>query len=117
MRRRFVIKASLAAKRRAQIKAASTADMLDTFQNKLAEIGIESSTNVQASDEIREVIVDPSDYDVLWTDTDGMFGEPGATWSLGDLKEYWNGNNMSDPILAEYPDFGSWYADTTSIDY
>ena len=114
MKRSFVIKASLAAKRRAQIKAASTADMLDAFESKLAEVGIESSTNVQASDEIREAIIDPSDYDEIWIDNDGSFGEPGAQYSLGEIKEYWNGNNSSDPILTEYTDFNSWWADTQS---
>lgn len=115
MKRRFVIKASLAAKRRAQIKAASTADMLDTFQKKLAEVGIESSTDVQASNELREVIVNPSDYDEIWIDNEGSFGEPGAQYSLGEIKEYWNGNNSSDPILTEYSDFNTWWADTQSV--
>lgn len=112
-------------KRRIVIKASkSTADMLDAFEAKLAELNVESSTDVECAtgdpemDDImteeRHVNIDNEDYSRLFKDVGGGFDVDDEIISLADMKQYWNDNNMGDPVLEEYIDFDSWFKDTRS---
>ena len=115
MKRQFVVKASTEAVARKQenVQAASTADMLDAFQDKLEEFGVESSTDVKASEEDdRKVEIYDSDYDEKYEDVYGSFGDPGQVYSLAVIKMYWNNNRYSDPVLESYSSFDEWWKDT-----
>lgn len=47
-----------------------------------------------------------------YVDVDGVLGSAGEEWSLMDLKQLWNDNCESDPIMSEYSSFNAWWADT-----
>lgn len=47
-----------------------------------------------------------------YIDVDGMFGEPGAIVTDDEMHAYWDAEHKDDPVLAEYPDFESWWSDT-----
>lgn len=64
------------------------------------------------SDSSRDVTISDSDYNLYYEDEYGGFGEPGETYSLGEIKTYWNENNEGDPVLAQYDSFDAWWADT-----
>lgn len=125
MIKQIVVKASKDARNRKRIKAAvSTQEMLSAFEEKLAEAGIESSTEVECTtgdpemDDImtkeRQVKIYDRDWSVKYEDVGGGFDSDQSIMSLGEIKEYWNENNMGDPVLEEYPDFESWFKDTRS---
>ena len=99
--------------RRTVIKAseASVQDMLDAFEEKLAEFDVQSKTNVSCSTGTKDVIIDDSDYDVYYIDNGG-FGQPGEVYSLGEIKLMWNNDCDSDPICSQYASFDEWFADT-----
>lgn len=129
------------AKKMQSIKAShSTAEMLDAFEDKLAEFGIESSTKVCSDEETeydiescdaimsstgdpemdkimskeREVEIYDEDYRDFYTDSAGGFGVDGVNYSLADMKNYWNQNSLGDPSLAYYNSFEDWWNDTRS---
>lgn len=114
MKRQIVVKASSEPVRKVIKASKSTADMLDAFQDKLEEFGIESSTDVRASEEDdRKVEIYDSDYEEKYIDVgQGFGGEQTDVYSVGEMKEYWNENNIGDPVLAEYPDFDAWFKET-----
>lgn len=123
MGKRIVVKASKNATKRRTVQASrSTQDMLDAFEAKLAEVGIESATDVEccddqsisASDDYhnRQVEIYGEDWQEKYEDVGGGFDSDGEIISLGDIKKYWNENNMDDPILAEYSSFDEWFRDT-----
>lgn len=58
------------------------------------------------------VKISANDYDTLYTDISGVFGEPGVTISLGEMKEYWNEEKDNDPVLSDYDSYDEWWADT-----
>lgn len=60
----------------------------------------------------KEVAISDSDYDTYYEDENGGFGDPGETYSLGEIKTYWNENNEGDPALAQYSSFSDWWKDT-----
>lgn len=106
MKKRFTIKAST-----------SIDDMLAAFEDKLADLGVESSTTIQSSEAIygdREVEIYDEDWDDCYEDVGGGFGAPGAVYSLGQIKEEWNSDNEEDPSMASFPDFDSWWDETRS---
>lgn len=77
MKRNFVIKASEEAKVRrnakAEVKASnSTSDMLAAFEDKLYEMGIESSTEVKAND----------DYDDAVCEEGMIYEDPEGSWEI-----------------------------------
>lgn len=49
----------------------------------------------------------------VYLDDTGLFGGHDAMTSK-ELEDYYAENKHSDPVLAEYPDFESWYSATTS---
>ena len=110
MTRRFTCKPSAQA-----IKAATSADMIDAFESRIAELSVRSKTDVTCSDEseTRKVDIYEYDYDVDYKDVGGGFGEPGAVYSLAEIKEFWNNENTNDPILSDYPTYDSWFKDTS----
>lgn len=116
MRRRFTRKPSIQASRRAVKAAVSTADMLDAFEHRLSELGVNSKTNVSCSSddeaEERSVNISGTDYQYRYEDVEGGFGEPGKVYSLAEIKEFWNKENMNDPVLADYPSYDLWWKDT-----
>ena len=97
----------------------TTSEMLDAFEDKLAEFGIESSTDVTAGSDLdsirsnqRAVEIYGEDYQTKFEDLDGCFGEAGDIVSLAEIKEYWHENSLYNPIPAAYSDFDSWFEDT-----
>ena len=60
----------------------------------------------------RHVTIDKGDYSRLFKDVGGGFDADNEIISLADMKQYWNDNNMGDPVLEEYIDFDSWFKDT-----
>lgn len=76
------------------------------LQNKIAELGggvedINSSTSITAASE-------------SYKDTSGIMGIPGEIWTTAELSEYWNNEQMDDPVMSEYDSFESWFSDTVS---
>lgn len=117
MRKRVVVKASQSARRRQVVQASrSTGDMLNAFEAKLAEFGIESSTQIEATEYPAfldgQVDVYGEDYHEKYEDVGGGFGEPGEIYSLADIKAYWNTEKDNDPVLEEYSSFDAWFRDT-----
>ena len=115
MVRKFVVKANKTVAKRKPVKAATSAEMLSAFQDRLADFGVESKTDIECRTVTRDVIINDSDYDEYFTDENGGFGDPGEVYSLGEIKQYWNSNSNDDPILADYPDFESWWAETYNL--
>jgi hypothetical protein len=129
MKKQMVTASSLP--KRKVIKASkSTADMLEAFESKLAEFGIESSIQAGCDTEPeggwrdpemtaifgneRAVEIYEEDYTERYEDVGGGFAEPGSIITLADIKDYWNNNNMGDPSLEQYTSFNEWWADTRS---
>lgn len=73
-------------------------EMLNAFEDKLEEVG--GSTQVQAA------------YDPEYKDVGGGFGEPGAVYKYSEIKQYWDEDHDSDPVLQEYDSFEDWWNDT-----
>lgn len=117
------VKSSTNAKRKSNITASTAADMLDAFEAKLAEFGVSAACDVKGStgdpemDSImtdeRAVEIYGEDWHDRYQDVGGGFG--GSTddiYSLGEIKEYWNKNNIGDPSLEVYRTFEDWWRDT-----
>lgn len=77
--------------------------LLNLVQNKIAELG----GNVEACDKIT------ASSDTIYQDTNGIMGEIGDTWTVSELRQYWDAEQMNDPVLSEYDSFESWLEDTT----
>lgn len=123
----------------------STSEMLAAFENKLAELGVDASENVNCGCDDKEVTGEDrldiedvescgsvgaskdvdfyddraveiygEDYHEKYEDVGGGFDidRADSIITLAEMKEYWNDNNMGDPVLAEYPNFYSWFNDT-----
>ena len=102
----------ISVKRKSITAATSTEDMLDAFQERLAELSVGGSTEVTAATDEKAVEIKDSDYDNRYEDVEGGFGEAGAVYSLGEIKEYWNKSHDGDPVLAEYDSYEDWWKDT-----
>ena len=66
-----------------------------------------------ASDSIEAastVPIEDYDYDVYFSDKGSGLSDD--TISLGAIKEYWNENKDSDPVLIDYNSFEDWFKDT-----
>lgn len=77
--------------------------LLNLVQNKIAELG----GDVEACDKITAA------SDTVYQDTNGIMGEIGDTWTVSELRQYWDAEQMNDPVLSEYDSFESWLEDTT----
>lgn len=77
---------------------------LNLVQNKIAELGgdVEACDNITAASE------------TTYIDDNGIMGEIGDTWTVSELRQYWDAEQMNDPVLSEYDSFDSWLEDTTS---
>ena len=75
------------------IKCASLSDMLDAFESRIYELeGDQYLTSA------------------TYIDVDGNFGgEPGAKYTDADIRDYWDKEHDSDPILMEYDSFEEWW--------
>lgn len=84
---------------------------LNLVQNKIAELG----GDVEACDKIT------ASSETTYQDTNGVMGEIGDTWTVSELRQYWDAEHLDDPVLSEYDSFESWLEDTTremiEIDY
>lgn len=60
------------------------------------------STSIEASTE------------TTYIDDSGIMGEIGDTWTVSELRQYWDAEQMNDPVLSDYDSFDSWLEDTTS---
>lgn len=90
-----------------------------TGENRLDVEDVESCGSVGASEDVdfyndRAVEIYGEDYHEKYEDVGGGFDidRVDSIITLADLKEYWNEYNMDDPVLAEYPNFDSWFNDT-----
>lgn len=67
----------------------------------------------------RNVEIYTKDYNEKYKDCAGGFGgdatAAGEIYTLAEIKDYWNENNVVDPILEDYPDFDSWWRDTLNM--
>lgn len=52
--------------------------------------------------------------DEMFTDNDGVFGNPGDIISKRDMRAYYEENCDSDPSLMDYNSFEDWWSDTES---
>lgn len=77
--------------------------LLNLVQNKIAELG----GDVEACDKIT------ASAETTYQDTNGIMGEIGDTWTVSELRQYWDAEQMNDPVLSEYDSFESWLEDTT----
>ena len=77
---------------------------LNLVQNKIAELsgGVEACDKITASTE------------TTYIDDSGIMGEIGHTWTVSQLRQYWDAEHMNDLVLSEYDSFDSWLEDTTS---
>lgn len=100
------------------IKASKSAEqMLNAFEDKLSEFGIESCDKITSAEELEdieerdEVEITDSDSDIMYEDLGG-FGKDGEWISLEEIKKYWNSEKDHDPSLMYYDDFRDWFRDT-----
>ena len=101
----------------------TTADMLDAFEAKLDELGVDPDTvegcSVTASRDFddqmrteRQVEIFEEDYHDRYQDVGGGFGDPGDFYTLADIKGFWNDANVGDPVLEMFPSFDVWWRET-----
>lgn len=55
------------------------------------------------------------DDDEMFTDHDGVFGNPGDVISKRDMRDYWEDNYESDPSLIEFNSFEDWWSATEAM--
>lgn len=65
-------------------------------------------------DEYREYEENKPVNSAAYVDTDGAFGEPGATITDVEMRDYWEREHLNDPTLSQYGEggFDEWYRDT-----
>ena len=92
----------------------STDEMLEAFEDKLAELKgcNDVSARTEVDDDKKVVIYGEDDYE-RYEDADGIFGERGEVYSFKDIKEYWNNNHDSDPSLEAFGTFEDWWSETS----
>ena len=72
----------------------------EAVKNRIEELGGNAETITSAT---------------IYKDVDGVMGEAGDTWTVQELREYWDTECLNDPVLVEYDSFDSWLADTISF--
>lgn len=50
----------------------------------------------------------------VYVDSSGHMGTKGDKWTESELKNYWEENKDSDPVLANYDNYSNWLKDTLS---
>ena len=111
---------------------ASVDEMLEAFENRLADFGIESACGVESACDVdsacavnsaqaiygdeRTVTIYEGDDDELYRDEDGSFCD-GGICSLAEIKSWWNRDKDSDPVLLDYDSFDEWFSDTVENGY
>lgn len=75
---------------------------LHQVENRIAELGgdVAACSKVTAAE--------------TYQDVSGIMGEMGDTWTVKELREYWDREQMNDPVLSEYASFDDWLEDTLS---
>lgn len=97
------------------VRAKSTDDMLKAFEDRLSDFGIESNCKIESSDLLDgDVDINGEDYNEFYEDVGAAFGEPGAIYSLAEIKTFWNEDRESDPVVSMYNSFDKWWNDTKS---
>lgn len=76
------------------IKCASLMDMIDAFEDRIEELSLNSVNTA------------------TYIDVDGGFGEPGAKYTDAEIRDYWDKEHDSDPVLMEYASFEDWWEDS-----
>lgn len=80
------------------------AEFAAALKNKINELGgdvdINSATNIEAAE--------------AYEDTQGIMGEPGDVWTYAELREYWDSEQLNDPVMSQYDSFEDWVDDTIS---
>lgn len=87
-----------------RISKGTPEQFINLVENKIAELGgdVEACDTITASDE-------------TYVDHNGVMGEAGDTWTIQELRQYWDDEQMNDPVLSEYDSFDSWLDDTLSL--
>lgn len=49
-----------------------------------------------------------------YLDKNGIMGVPGEEWTYKELAEYWDNEQMNDPVMSEYASFEDWVEDAIS---
>ena len=93
----------------------------DYWSNTKDNFLIEADSAVTCEQDIfgdKSVEISDSDYNEYYVDSTGMFGQDehsaGETYSLGEIKNYWNMNYDQDYVLEAYDSFDDWWKDTKS---
>lgn len=80
------------------IKAATLEEMIDAFESRIDQLDASACSRITST---------------TWIDVDGAFGgERGAKYTDEEIREYWDEEHDSDPVLQEYSSFEEWWADT-----
>lgn len=78
-------------------------DLINALEDRYKELTMNACSDINASTESSSI---------KYLDPDGGFGIPGGEITWDQIKDYWDNNHTEDPILAEYPSFDAWWADT-----
>lgn len=79
-------------------------DLINALENRCNELNMNACSDINASADVGECD--------KFVDVNGVFGVPGAEITWDQIVAYWNDNCDDDPVLDQYPDFDSWWADT-----
>ena len=79
----------------------SPEDFARAIKNRISMLsGINSSETVMSS------------CDECFRDVHGLFGDVGEILTIAQMREYWEENKDSDPVLLEYNNYKEWLKDT-----
>lgn len=82
----------------------SPEQLIALVENRISELtgSVAASTDLNVTDEIQ------------YMDPHGIMGEPGAIYTIQELKSYWHSNHDADPVLEYYDTMEEWLNDTLS---
>ena len=79
----------------------SPEDFARAIKNRISMLsGINSSETVMSS------------CDECFKDVNGLFGDVGEILTIAQMREYWEENKDSDPVLMDYRNYKEWLKDT-----
>ena len=83
----------------------------DTYEDWLAYTLADMSP---VEDDIKHIFrADPNEE--RYVDVNGVMGDVGQTWSVSELRNYWEEEKDYDPTLADYTSFDYWLEDTLGL--
>lgn len=81
-------------------------DLINALEDKCKEFNMTACSDISAAEDVNDSASES------YIDVDGVFGVPGNKITWSQIVDYWNNNCDDDPVLAEYPDFNKWWAET-----